>query len=584
MGTIRVHGIGASAGIAIARAQVWKKQDQIIGQEVKSPEQELARFKKASEQALSGLATLHEQTKQRLGQKEADIFQAHMMLLQDPELIGQIEVLLAAGNINAEAAVQQATGELATLFSSLEDEYMRERAADIRDVGQRLLSCLQEAVWGNLQGTAREEKGTSLDAVIVVAHDLSPSDTAQLDTGLIKGFATQIGGGTSHSAVMARALGIPAVVGLGQALEQVEDGDLIVLDGTAGLLCLRPGEEELAFYEQKRADWLREKNRQARWAALPTVTKDGHRVEVGANIGHPDECRAVQQVGGEGIGLFRSEFLFMNRASMPDEEEQFQAYRQVAQDMNGKPVVIRTLDIGGDKELPYLNLQSELNPFLGYRAIRLCLDREELFLTQLRAILRASHYGSVKLMYPMIATLEEWRAANRLLAEAKETLARAGIPFDPAIEVGLMIEVPAAALASELFARDADFLSIGTNDLIQYTLACDRMNEQVSGLYQPFHPAILRLIRQVIDAAHRYGRRVSMCGEMASDPLAIPLLLGMGLDGFSMSASSVLAARELINHLSFEEMKELAEAALKLEGQEQVKALLLERTRVQINA
>ncbi|MEK4339960.1 phosphoenolpyruvate--protein phosphotransferase [Brevibacillus sp. FSL L8-0710] len=584
MGTIRVHGIGASAGIAIARAQVWKKQDQKISQEVRSPEEELARFKTASELALSGLATLYEETRLRLGQKEADIFQAHMMLLQDPELIGQIEVLLAAGNINAEAAVQQATGELATLFSSLEDEYMRERAADIRDVGQRLLSCLQEAVWGNLQGTAREEKGTSLDAVIVVAHDLSPSDTAQLDTGLIKGFATQIGGGTSHSAVMARALGIPAVVGLGQALEQVEDGDLIVLDGTAGLLCLRPDEEELSSYEQKRADWLREKKRQARWAELSTVTQDGHRVELGANIGHPDECRAVQQVGGEGIGLFRSEFLFMNRASMPDEEEQFQAYRQVAQDMNGKPVVIRTLDIGGDKELPYMNLQSELNPFLGYRAIRLCLDREELFLTQLRAILRASHYGSVKLMYPMIATLEEWRAANRLLAEAKETLARAGIPFDPAIEVGLMIEVPAAALASELFARDADFLSIGTNDLIQYTLACDRMNEQVSGLYQPFHPAILRLIRQVIDAAHRYGRRVSMCGEMASDPLAIPLLLGMGLDGFSMSASSVLAARELINQLSFEEMKELAEAALKLEGQEQVKALLLERTRVQINA
>ncbi|MED1743507.1 phosphoenolpyruvate--protein phosphotransferase [Brevibacillus borstelensis] len=583
MGTIRVHGIGASAGIAIARAQVWKKQDQIIGQEVKSPEQELARFKKASEQALSGLATLHEQTKQRLGQKEADIFQAHMMLLQDPELIGQIEVLLAAGNINAEAAVQQVTGELATLFSSLEDEYMRERAADIRDVGQRLLSCLQQVARDHCQGAAREEIGT-LDAVIVVAHDLSPSDTAQLDTGLIKGFATQIGGGTSHSAIMARALGIPAVVGLGQALEQVEDGDLIVLDGTAGLLCLRPDEEELSSYEQKRADWLREKKRQARWAELPTVTQDGHRVELGANIGHPDECRAVQQVGGEGIGLFRSEFLFMNRASMPDEEEQFQAYRQVAQDMNGKPVVIRTLDIGGDKELPYMNLQSELNPFLGYRAIRLCLDREELFLTQLRAILRASHYGSVKLMYPMIATLEEWRAANRLLAEAKETLARAGIPFDPAIEVGLMIEVPAAALASELFARDADFLSIGTNDLIQYTLACDRMNEQVSGLYQPFHPAVLRLIRQVIDAAHRYGRRVSMCGEMASDPLAIPLLLGMGLDGFSMSASSVLAARELINQLSFEEMKELAEAALKLEGQEQVKALLLERTRVQINA
>ncbi|WNF04292.1 phosphoenolpyruvate--protein phosphotransferase [Brevibacillus borstelensis] len=583
MGTIRVHGIGASAGIAIARAQVWKKQDQIIGQEVRSPEEELARFKTASELALSGLATLYEETRLRLGQKEADIFQAHMMLLQDPELIGQIEVLLAAGNINAEAAVQQATGELATLFSSLEDEYMRERAADIRDVGQRLLSCLQQVARDHCQGAAREEIGT-LDAVIVVAHDLSPSDTAQLDTGLIKGFATQIGGGTSHSAVMARALGIPAVVGLGQALEQVEDGDLIVLDGTAGLLCLRPDEEELSSYEQKRADWLREKKRQARWAELPTVTQDGHRVELGANIGHPDECRAVQQVGGEGIGLFRSEFLFMNRASMPDEEEQFQAYRQVAQDMNGKPVVIRTLDIGGDKELPYLNLQSELNPFLGYRAIRLCLDREELFLTQLRAILRASHYGSVKLMYPMIATLEEWRAANRLLAEAKETLARAGIPFDPAIEVGLMIEVPAAALASELFARDADFLSIGTNDLIQYTLACDRINEQVSGLYQPFHPAILRLIRQVIDAAHRYGRRVSMCGEMASDPLAIPLLLGMGLDGFSMSASSVLAARELINQLSFEEMKELAEAALKLEGQEQVKALLLERTRVQINA
>ncbi|USG64212.1 phosphoenolpyruvate--protein phosphotransferase [Brevibacillus ruminantium] len=581
MGTVRVKGIGASAGVAIARAQVWKKQVQKIGQEVKSPEEELARFKTACEQGLSGLATLYEQTRKRLGQKEADIFQAHMMLLQDPELIGPIEMLLAAGNINAEAAVQQVTGELASLFASLDGEYMRERAADIRDVGQRLLFCLQGTgtVWGNLQGSAREEKKTAPDSLIVVAHDLSPSDTAQLDTGLIKGFATQIGGGTSHSAIMARALGIPAIVGLGRALEQVEDGDLIVLDGTEGLFCLRPDEKELAFYEQKRADWLREKTRQARWAELPTVTRDGHRIELGANIGHPDECQAVLRVGGEGIGLFRSEFLFMNRDSMPDEEEQFQAYRQVAHDMNGKPVVIRTLDIGGDKELPLLNLQKELNPFLGYRAIRLCLDREEMFLTQLRAILRASHYGSVKLMYPMIATLEEWRAANRFLAEAKSTLTRAGIPFDPAIQVGLMIEVPAAALVSDLFAREADFLSIGTNDLIQYTLACDRMNEQISGLYQPFHPAVLRLIQLVIEAAHRHDRRVSMCGEMAADPLAIPLLVGMGLDGFSMNASSVLAARELINQLSFNEMKDLAEAALQLEGQEQVKALLLERTR-----
>lgn len=569
--TVRVHGIAAAEGIAIAKAQVWKKRVFDTGREAKSPEEEQIRLANACEQAMAGLAALYEETRLRLGQDKADIFQAHMMLLRDPELLGPMEQLLAAGGINAESAVKQVTEEHALLFASIEDEYMRERAADIRDVGQRLLSCLV--------GPMPETVGSAGEPVIVIAHDLTPSDTAQLDRSLVKGFATQIGGRTSHSAIMARSLEIPAVVGLGQVIEQIEDGDWIVLDGREGMLCLNPGEEELALYRKKQDDWQKEKERQARWAHLPTVTRDGRRVELAANIGHPDECQAVQRVGGEGIGLFRSEFLFMNRDSLPDEEEQFQVYRQAAQEMNGKAVVIRTLDIGGDKELPYLDLPNEQNPFLGYRAIRLCLDREEMFLAQLRAILRASHYGCVKLMFPMIATMEEWRKAKRLLVQAKESLVQAGIPFDPAMEVGLMIEVPAAALASDWLAREADFFSIGTNDLIQYTIACDRMNERISALYQPFHPGVLRLIQMVIDAAHRHNRWVGMCGEMAGDPLAIPLLLGMGLDEFSMSASSLLAARELISTLSYEEMRGLAEAALTMESQEQVKALLQDACR-----
>lgn len=566
METLCLQGTASSSGIAIARAMVWGKQTFETGHEAKSPEEERARFLKAREQALAGLEVLVEETRQRLGQEHAGIFQAHMMLLQDPELSGPIEELLASSGMNAETAVQQVTEKLVSMFEAMEDEYMRERAADLRDVGQRILSCL----------LGLEPKTTTVgEPVILIAHDLTPSDTAQLDRRFVKGFATEIGGRTSHTAIMARSLDIPAVVGLGQLLNGVRDGDLVVLDGTQGLLCLRPGAEELAYYEQKQADWAQEKARQARWAEQPTVTRDGHRVELAANIGHPDECEAVLRVGGEGIGLFRSEFLFMNRDTLPDEEQQFQAYRQAAERMNGKAVVIRTLDIGGDKELPYLDLPNEQNPFLGYRAIRLCLDREEVFFTQLRAILRASRFGCVKLMYPMIAAMEEWRGANRLLALAKESLEREGVPFDPNMEVGLMIEVPAAALASDLFAREADFFSIGTNDLIQYTLACDRMNERISGLYQPFHPSVLRLIKMVIDAAHKHNRWVGMCGEMAGDPLAIPLLVGMGLDEFSMSASSVLAARELISGKSYEEMKALAETALTMESQEQVRALLM---------
>ena len=428
------------------------------------------------------------------------------------------------------------------MFEQMDNEYMKERKADIRDVTKRILS--------HLLGVQIVNPSMILEEAIIVAEDLTPSDTAQLNRTFVKGFTTNVGGLTSHSAIMAHSMEIPAVVGTKTATEEIHHGDLIIVDGIKGEVHINPTKEVIAQYEKKQ---VRFEEKKAVWAKLineQTITADGHYVELAANIGTSEDLESVIKSGGEAIGLYRTEYLYMGRKELPSEEEQFKSYKAVLEGMQGKPVVVRTLDIGGDKDLPYLNLPKELNPFLGFRAIRLCLEKQELFRTQLRALLRASIYGNLKIMFPMIANLDEFRAAKAILEDERERLSGKGIKVSDKIEIGIMVEIPSTAVMADQFAKEVDFFSIGTNDLIQYTMAADRMNERVSYLYQPYNPAILRLIKMVIDAAHTEGKWVGLCGEMAGDELAVPLLLGMGLDKFSMSATSILKVRSQLLRLS----------------------------------
>lgn len=548
-------GIAASPGIAIGQAWVVKEVTLTFPTDLATdPDHEINRYHQAVAKAKEQIGQLRDKAAREMGEDKAAVFDAHLMVLEDPELTGGIEGKITTEKMQAENAVKDVIDQFVTIFENMDMEYMRERAADIRDVGTRLLYLL----FGIEQRSLAEISEPS----IVVAHDLTPSDTAQMDREKVLGFATNIGGRTSHSAIMARSLEIPAVIGLKTVLEEVAQGDMLIVDGTTGEVIIRPDEAQLQQYRAKRDALLAEKKELQKLVDEPSVTKDNVRVELAANIGSPEDAIAAKARGAEGIGLFRTEFLYMDRDDFPSEEEQFTAYKRVAETMGDAPVVIRTLDIGGDKELSYLELSQEMNPFLGVRAIRLCLERPDIFKTQLRAILRASAYGNIKMMYPMIATIEELRAANGILDEVKTELKNEGIAFNEAMEVGIMIEIPAAAVSADLFAEEVDFFSIGTNDLIQYTIAVDRMNEQLTRLYQPFHPSLLRLIKQVIDAAHAKGKWAGMCGEMAGDPLAIPLLLGLGLDEFSMSASSILPARKQLRHLKQADMKQMAEAAL----------------------
>ena len=540
-----IPGVKASAGIVIGAALLLHNSElEVKTVSVEDADAEIRRFQEALEKAKADLHEISERVEREMGSEHADIFRAHLMVLEDPELVDTVTATIQQERVNAESALNDAAQGFISIFEQMDNEYMRERAADIRDVTRRVLSYLLGVELG-MPGHTKEE-------VIVVAKDLTPSDTAQLDRRYVKGFVTDIGGRTSHSAIMARSMGIPAVVGTRDITTSVQPGSKLIVDGHAGIVIVDPSQEEIAAYQAKQAEYDRQK---AEWATLvdqKTVSQDGHHVELAANIGSPQDLAEVIAHGAEGVGLFRTEFLYMGREDFPTEEEQFQAYKQVLEKMEGKPVVIRTLDIGGDKHLPYLNLPEEMNPFLGFRAIRLCLDQQELFRTQLRALLRASVYGNLKIMFPMIATLEEFRQAKALLEEEKEALQKNGVDLSKPFEVGIMIEIPAAAMMADVFADEVDFFSIGTNDLIQYTLAADRMNERVSYLYQPYHPAVLRLIRQVIEAGHAKGKWVGMCGEMAGDPIAIPILLGMGLDEFSMSASSILPARQQIGRISRE--------------------------------
>ncbi|MCW1909827.1 phosphoenolpyruvate--protein phosphotransferase [Lactiplantibacillus paraplantarum] len=551
-----LKGIAASDGIAIAKAYMLVDPDLSFEKTtVSDTDAEVARLHDAFDASKAELKVIKDKAVENLGEEEAEVFEAHITILSDPEMLGQIEGKIKDDKVNAEEALKEVTDTFISMFEAMTDNaYMQERAGDIRDVTKRVLS--------HLLGVTLPSPALIDSEVIVVAHDLTPSDTAQLDRKYVKGFITDIGGRTSHSAIMSRTLEIPAVVGSESATTDIKEGDTVVLDGINGDALVTPTDTEVADYQQKAKDFVAQK---AEWAKLKneaTVSKDGKHFELASNIGTPDDMDGVLDAGSEAIGLFRSEFLYMNSSELPDEDTQFEAYKKVVEGMNGKPVIVRTMDIGGDKELPYLPLPDEMNPFLGYRAIRISLDRDDIFRTQLRALLRASHYGQLRIMFPMIATLDEFRKAKAIFEEEKAKLVAGGTPVADDIKLGIMIEIPAAAILADQFAKEVDFFSIGTNDLIQYSFAADRGNEQVSYLYQPYNPSLLRLIKHVIDAAHANGRFTGMCGEVAGDQIAVPLLMGLGLDEFSMSSTSVLKTRSLMKKLDTKEMAKLADKAL----------------------
>ena len=550
-------GIAASSGIAICRALVLKEvKHHIEKKSIGDIQKELDGLNQALKLSREEIICIKKNTADKLGEENAEIFEAHLLMLDDPELIGEIEAKIKEENVNAEYAVQSTIDTFVLLFEEMDNEYMRERAADIKDVGKRLMN--------NLLGTKHRSISNLEEPCIIVAKDLTPSDTAQMDQEKVLGIATDIGGSTSHSAIMARSLEIPAVVGLANITEAVKEGDLLIIDGDEGRVIVNPDSEILEKYRIKREENGKMKQELRKLMDIESSTMDGRKVELAGNIGTPDNVNSVLSNSGEGIGLFRTEFLYMDKEKLPSEEEQFMAYKTVLERMQGKPVVIRTLDIGGDKKLSYLPIDEEMNPFLGYRAIRLCLDRKDIFKTQLRALLRASVYGNLKIMFPMISGLEELREAKAMTWEVKDELVKEKIDVKEDIEIGIMIEIPSAALMSDILAKEVDFFSIGTNDLIQYTIAVDRMNQKISYLYNPYNPAVLRLIKNVIDNAHQEGKWVGMCGEMAGDTRLTPVLIGFGLDEFSMSPSSILKVRKRITTIEYTKAKEVADHILKL--------------------
>lgn len=568
-----LKGIAASDGIAAAKAYMLVQPDLSFTEtSIDDPEAEVKRLDDALAASKKELELIKAKATENLGAEEAEVFEAHLTILADPELIGQIKDKINSDKVNAEAALKSVTDMFISMFESMTDNaYMQERAGDIRDVTKRVMS--------HLLGVTLPNPALINEEVVIVAHDLTPSDTAQLDRNFVKGFITDIGGRTSHSAIMSRTLEIAAVVGSGNATSEVKDGDMVIIDGIEGDAIVNPSEDQLAEYKQKAADFAAQK---AEWKLLKdakSVTADGKEVTLAANIGTPDDVVGANDNGAEAVGLFRSEFLYMNSAELPTEDEQFEAYKKAIEGMNGKQVVVRTMDIGGDKELPYLPLPKEENPFLGYRAIRISLDRQDIFRTQLRALLRASAFGRLAIMFPMIATVNEFKQAKAIFEEEKANLVAAGVKVSDDIEVGMMMEIPAAAMIADKLAKYADFFSIGTNDLIGYTMAADRGNERVSYLYQPYNPSILRLVKQIIDASHAEGKWTGMCGEMAGDQVAVPLLAGLGLDEFSMSATSILKTRSLMKTLDTTKMQDLADKALDCETAEEVTALVEEYTK-----
>ncbi len=562
-----IKGIAASNGIAIAKAYKLVMPDLTVEKvTVEDVEKEIAAYASAMEQTAKDLETIKETASKNLSAEEAAVFDAHALVLADPELKTQVEDKIRNEKCNAAAALEEVAQTFVAMFEMMDDDYFRERAADIKDVSRRLLS--------NLLGKPLPNPALITEEVVVIADDLTPSDTAQLNKNLVRGFATNIGGRTSHSAIMARSLEIPAVVACKTITDEAQEGDMIILDGIEGIVEINPDEATIEKYKTKRDEYVAYREELKKLVNEKTVTTDGHHVELVANIGGANDLAGVKDNGAEGVGLFRTEFLYMESAELPTEERQFEVYKEILESLEGKPAVVRTLDIGGDKEIASIEMPKEMNPFLGVRAIRLCFQREDIFRTQLRALLRASVYGDLRIMFPMIAALGEFRKAKGILMEEKEKLVAEGIEVSDTLQVGIMIEIPAAAVLADQFAKEVDFFSIGTNDLIQYTFAADRMSSGVSYLYQPFNPSILRLVKHVIDAAHQEGKWVGMCGEMAGETLAAPLLLGLGLDEFSMSATSVLDQRKLIKNLSKAEMEVLANQAINCTTMEEVVELV----------
>lgn len=549
-------GTSASSGIGIGKVAIVEEAELIIKREVVADSAaEVERFKGALDQSIKETEVLAADLATRVGEKEAEILQGHLMLFMDPMLTGEIENTITGEGICSEYAIETVCNMYADVFAAMDDELMQQRATDMRDIKTRMQKVLL--------GVESVDIASLPAGSVIVAKDLTPSMTAGINPEHVTGIVTELGGKTSHSAILARALEIPAVVAVGDFMDQVKNGDEIVLDGSEGVVYVNPDEAVKAEYTAKRDAFLKEKKELEQYIGKPTITKDGVHIELVANIGKPEDVEKVLQYDGEGVGLFRTEFLFMDRTSMPTEEEQFEAYKKVAVALEGKPVIIRTLDIGGDKEIPYMGLKKDENPFLGYRAIRFCLDRkEDVYKPQLRALLRASAFGNIKIMVPLVTCIEEYREAKGLIEELKAELDVAGIAYNKDIQVGIMVETAAASLIADIFAKEVDFFSIGTNDLTQYTMSVDRGNDKVSYLYSTFNPAVLRSIKRIITCAREAGIMVGMCGEAASDPMMIPLLLAFGLNEFSMSASAILYSRKLITNYSTEELQAVADQAL----------------------
>ncbi len=560
-----LKGIGVSPGVTIGRAFL------LGGERLSTPKreispgkvaEELARFERALAQTTEEIIKIRKKVAQEISEEHARILDAHLLILEDVLFIEETMRRVEKEKLNVEYVFSDVLEQLARRFEVMDDEYLRERASDVRDIGRRILR--------NLLGRKRETLSNLEEEVIVVAYDLSPSDTASMHKEKVIGFITDVGGKTSHTAIMARALEIPAVIGLKDITARVDQSDQLIVDGTNGIVIINPDEETLNRYRQEEVEIKVFEKKLEELKDLPAETLDGHRVELVANLEIPEEMPSLLAHGAAGIGLYRTEFFYLNRADLPTEEEHYQAYKSVAEQMSSHSVIIRTLDLGGDKFTSQLEIPREMNPFMGWRAIRFCLERPDVFKVQLRAILRASAHGNLKIMYPMISGIEELRRANQVLEEVREKLRGEGVPFDEDLEVGVMIETPSAAMTADILAREVSFFSIGTNDLIQYSLAVDRINEKIAYLYEPTHPAVLRLIKSVVESGHQQGIWVGICGEMAAEPALALILLGMGLDEFSMGAAALPEIKRIIRSVTFKEARKLVKQILTLSTAQEV--------------
>lgn len=564
-----LKGIAASGGIAIGKAYLWTKEEFVIPRQPISEDQiarQIQLFEEALIKTRHEILELQKKISAEMGQSEAEIFDAHLLVLEDRMLIEDVISQMKSEKLNAAYIFQNVLKKYVQVFLKIEDEYLKERVSDINDVGRRILR--------NLLGKTAKRFEDLQEKVILVAHDLSPSDTAAMHKKNVLAFVTDVGGKTSHTAIMAKSMEIPAVVGLEKGILSIKTGDILIVNGSTGLVLVNPDQDALDNYQKEETAFKDITRRFVLLKDEPAVTLDNRLVHVAANIELPDEIPSILEHGAEGIGLYRTEFFYMNRTDIPSEEEHYQAYKFVAQAVKDNPVIVRTLDLGGDKFLSHLEIPREMSPFLGWRAIRFCLARPDMFKIQLRAILRASVHGNLKLMYPMISGIEELRKANILLEECRNELKEKGLAFNDSMEVGAMIEVPSAAMTADIIAKEVDFFSIGTNDLIQYSIAVDRSNEKVAYLYEPAHPGVLRLIKNIIDVGHSAGIWVGMCGEMAGDPLFTLILLGLGLDEFSMPSIMIPEIKHIIRSVNMAQAKQIAEEAVSLPTASEVESFV----------